>query len=60
MTYQLVQNTTTGIWAGRRFNLFMGNGVTQNVLNDFASDNFDHAGLDFIGGAQVYFGAGQR
>jgi len=60
MTYQLVQNTTTGTWEGRRFNLFMGNGVTQNVLNDFASDNFDHKGLDFVGGAQVYFGAGQR
>lgn len=60
MTYQLVKDTTTGTWEGRKFNLFMGNGVTQHVLNDFAGDNFDHTNLDFVGGAQVYFGAGQR
>ncbi len=59
-TYQLSQGPATGIFEGRRFNLFMGNGVVQNLIYDFNADNFDHSGLDFIGGASIYCGSGQR
>ena len=59
-TYQLFKTPVTGIFAGRRFNLFMGNGITQNVINDLNADNFDHKDLDFIGGGGIFCGAGQR
>ena len=59
-TYQLSQGPATGIFEGRRFNLFMGNGVVQNLIYEFNADNFDHSGLGFIGGASIYCGSGQR
>ncbi|MEZ4728490.1 MAG: GMC family oxidoreductase [Caldilineaceae bacterium] len=59
-TYQLSQGPATGVYEGRRFNLFMGNGVVQNLIYEFNADNFDHSGLDFIGGASIYCGSGQR
>jgi gluconate 2-dehydrogenase alpha chain len=59
-TYQQFVTPVTGYFAGRRFNLFMGNGVTMNAMWDFYGDNFDHAGLDFIGGAQIYATSGER
>jgi gluconate 2-dehydrogenase alpha chain len=34
-------------------NPFMASGAAGTVINDFASDNFDHGGLGFIGGAYV-------
>ncbi|MCB0064138.1 MAG: hypothetical protein KDE19_18575, partial [Caldilineaceae bacterium] len=59
-TYQLSQGPATGIYEGRRFNLFMGNGVVQNLIYEYNADNFDHSDLDFIGGASIYCGSGQR
>ena len=35
------------------FNRFMGGGGAGVVLDDFNGDNFDHAGLDFFGGAYL-------
>ncbi|MGZ8228173.1 MAG: GMC family oxidoreductase [Burkholderiales bacterium] len=35
------------------FNPFMGGGARGTSIDDFNGDNFDHAGLDFIGGAYV-------
>jgi gluconate 2-dehydrogenase alpha chain len=59
-TYQLLKTPATGIFEGHRFNLFMANGVVQNVLYDFNADNFDHSGLDFIGGTSIYCGSGEN
>ncbi|VTU15820.1 Gluconate 2-dehydrogenase flavoprotein precursor [Variovorax sp. SRS16] len=35
------------------FNPFMGGGALSTSVDDFNGDNFDHAGLDFIGGAYL-------
>jgi len=35
------------------FNTFMGGGSRATVIDEFNADNFDHAGLGFIGGAYV-------
>jgi gluconate 2-dehydrogenase alpha chain len=59
-TYQLFSSPFNGYFPGRKFNLFMGNGVTMNVIFDFNADNFDHSDLDFIGGAQIYATSGER
>lgn len=59
-TYQTWKTPATGTFEGRRFNLYMGNGATQSVLYEFYGDNFDHGPLDFIGGAQLFCGGGER
>lgn len=59
-TYQLSKGPVTGVFAGRRFRQYMGNSCLQDVVDDFNSDNFDHADLDFIGGAQIACGGGER
>jgi gluconate 2-dehydrogenase alpha chain len=59
-TYQQFVTPVKGYFPGRRFNLFMGNGTTMNAMWDFYGDNFDHANLDFIGGAQLYATSGER
>lgn len=59
-TYQLSKGPSSGVFNGRRFNQFMGNGVIQSVIYDFYGDNFDHADLGFIGGAGISCGSGQR
>jgi gluconate 2-dehydrogenase alpha chain len=59
-TYQLVKNPVTGVFEGRKFNLFMGNSCLQDVIHDFYGDNFDHSDLDFIGGAAIQAGGGER
>ena len=59
-TYQLWASPVTGIFKGRRFNLFMGNTSTINVIYDFNADNFDHSELDFIGGGSIFCGVGER
>ncbi len=59
-TYQLVQTPVTGVFEGRRFNQYMGNACVQNLVHDFNADNFDHAGLGFIGGASMACGGGER
>src|SRR5579872_4857035 len=35
------------------FNTFMGAGAMGVSIDDFNGDNFDHAGVDFIGGASI-------
>jgi gluconate 2-dehydrogenase alpha chain len=37
----------------RTFEPFMGAGALSEVIDDFNADNFDHAGLGFIGGASI-------
>jgi gluconate 2-dehydrogenase alpha chain len=59
-TYQLVKNPAQGVFKGRQFNLFMGNSCLQDLIHDFNSDNFDHSALDFIGGASIACGGGER
>lgn len=59
-TYQLSQTPVTGVFEGRRFNQYMGNACVQDALHDFNGDNFDHSDLDFIGGASVTAGGGER
>ena len=59
-TYQLIKGPVTGVFEGRRFNAYMGNSCLQNVLHDYNADNFDHSDLDFIGGASVSCGGGER
>ncbi|GMA15440.1 GMC family oxidoreductase (plasmid) [Deinococcus metallilatus] len=59
-TYQLSKTPTTLVFEGHRFNEFAGNGVVQSLIYDFNADNFDHSNVDFIGGASIYTGSGQR
>ncbi|RLV56272.1 GMC family oxidoreductase [Aeromicrobium phragmitis] len=59
-TYQLNQEPVQGLWEGRNFNFYMGNGCTVPQVHDFNSDNFDHSEVDFIGGGRLYPSAGQR
>lgn len=59
-TYQLAQGPVTGFFEGRRFNQFMGNSCLQDLIHDFNADNFDHSELDFIGGASIACGGGER
>jgi gluconate 2-dehydrogenase alpha chain len=42
-----------GLFPGRRLNVFTGVGSQVTCLDDFNGDNFDHAGLDFIGGGMM-------
>ena len=37
-------------------NLFMGSGANQMVIDDYNADNFDHAGLGFVGGGTISAG----
>jgi gluconate 2-dehydrogenase alpha chain len=59
-TYQLFYAPAKGMWEGRKFNFYMGNTSTMNFIYDFNADNFDHSGLDFIGGAAIYSQPGER
>jgi gluconate 2-dehydrogenase alpha chain len=59
-TYQLSQSPASGVFEGRRFNSYMGNSCLQNAIEDFNADNFDHSDLDFIGGASITCGGGER
>ncbi|HWV23982.1 MAG TPA: GMC family oxidoreductase [Thermomicrobiales bacterium] len=59
-TYQITKTPVTGLFKGHRFNQFMGNGVIQSLIYDFNADVFDHSDLDFIGGASISAGSGQR
>lgn len=59
-TYQLLGTPASGTFDGRRFNTFMGNPVVSGAMHDFNADNFDHADLDFLGGASLTLGGGQR
>lgn len=59
-TYQLGGGGSSGLYPGERLNQFMGNSCTSSLIHDFNADNFDHADLDFIGGASVSCGGGER
>lgn len=59
-SYQLLGTPASGFYEGRRFNQYMGNSCLQNVVEDFNADNFDHSDLDFIGGASITCGGGER
>jgi gluconate 2-dehydrogenase alpha chain len=59
-SYQLTKSPVTGVFNGRRFNQYMGNSCLQEAMHDFNSDNFDHSDLDFIGGASITCGGGER
>ncbi len=41
------------IYDDRRVNIFMGPSAQRHTIDDFNADNFDHAGLGFIRGAQI-------
>lgn len=59
-TYQLIRAPVVGVFEGRRFNQFMGNSCVSTVIHDFNADNFDHGSLDFVGGASITCGGGER
>jgi gluconate 2-dehydrogenase alpha chain len=42
-----------GLFPGRRLNLFNGLWAQATCLEDWNADNFDHAGLGFVGGAML-------
>jgi gluconate 2-dehydrogenase alpha chain len=47
-----------GLFAGRRFENYVGAGAGGTAVSDFNCDNFDHAGLGFLGGGVVWTGSG--
>ncbi|MEX2536407.1 MAG: GMC family oxidoreductase [Trueperaceae bacterium] len=59
-THQIWENPATGVFDGRRFNLFMGNTSTIQVLYDFYGNAVDHGDLDFIGGSSLFSTIGER
>jgi gluconate 2-dehydrogenase alpha chain len=42
---------------GKHFNPFMGAGGDSILIDDYNGDNFDHSGLDFVGGGAIGQGA---
>lgn len=44
---------TFGRFPGRRLNLFNGVGSQVTCVDDWNGDNFDHSGLDFVGGGMI-------
>ncbi|MBN9623354.1 MAG: hypothetical protein J0H06_10430, partial [Actinobacteria bacterium] len=40
-----------GLFPGRKTNLWSGTGAQATAVDDFNGDNFDHAGLGFVGGS---------
>jgi gluconate 2-dehydrogenase alpha chain len=40
-----------------RLNSYMAAGASGTVIDDFSVDNFDHSGLDFIGGSYIMCGS---
>lgn len=59
-TYQLLRSPVEAVFEGRKLNQFMGNACVATALADFNADNFDHGPLDFIGGASMTCGGGER
>lgn len=59
-TYQHWHSPVTGVFEGRRFNLYAGNTSTINVVYDFNADSFDHSKLNFVGGASIFSCVGER
>lgn len=59
-THQMWYAPVTGVFPGRRFNLYMGNTATMTAIYDFYGMVFDHSNVDFIGGAGIYSTLGER
>src|ERR1043165_3812079 len=59
-TYQHWHTVSSGKFPGRKFNLYMGNTSTQNVIFDFQADVFDHSNVDFVGGGMLFSTLGER
>lgn len=59
-THQILQLPSIGMFEGERFNTYMGNTATTHAVYEYVGDNFDHAGLGFLGGAQIFPYAGER
>jgi gluconate 2-dehydrogenase alpha chain len=47
-------HNTHAFFAERKFETYVGSGAGGSVIGDFNCDNFDHAGLDFLGGGIVF------
>lgn len=60
MTYQMYRTPAAGIWKGKRFNSYMANTATMDIIFDLYGDVFDHTGLGFTGGAMIYTSPGER
>ncbi|MBV9549720.1 MAG: GMC family oxidoreductase [Alphaproteobacteria bacterium] len=54
--YQTGGGGATLYFDDKRFNPFMGAGALISSAHDFNGDNFDHAHLDFVGGASISSG----
>jgi gluconate 2-dehydrogenase alpha chain len=50
--YQCMSGVTA-FFEDKTFNSFMGGGALGRAIDDFNGDNFDHAGLGFIGGGYI-------
>lgn len=59
-THQINGAPALGLFQGERFNTYMGNTATTHAVYEFTGDNFDHSGLGFLGGAQIFPSAGER
>ena len=44
-TYQIYPAPVTGLWAGKKLNMYMGNTCTIKIIYDYNADNFDHSDL---------------
>jgi gluconate 2-dehydrogenase alpha chain len=51
-TYQTGTQATL-FYEGKNFNQYMGAGSLSMGIDDYNGDNFDHSGLDFIGGGVI-------
>jgi len=51
--YQTEGSGARLIFEGKHFNPFIGTGALASTIDDFNGDAFDHAGLDFVGGAGI-------
>ncbi|HEX7005439.1 MAG TPA: GMC family oxidoreductase [Trueperaceae bacterium] len=59
-THQIWDSPATGVFEGRRFNLYMGNTSTLQVIYDFYGNAIDHGEVDFIGGSSAFSTIGER
>ncbi|HEV7750837.1 MAG TPA: GMC family oxidoreductase [Baekduia sp.] len=51
--YQIMPTPARAFFKDKDFHPFMGSGANGVVVDDLNADNFDHAGLDFIGGGAL-------
>ncbi len=60
LTHQMWYSPVVGTFDNHRFNLYMGNTSTMNVIFDYYGMVFDHSDVDFIGGAGIFSTIGER